>query len=60
MSKKDLITTTTRFKELKDKFNSDLHVAVNTAYISTTEYKITVLIKTMNEMLTLLDEMVKN
>ena len=60
MSKNDLITTTTRFKELKDKFNSDLHAAANTVYGCTTEYKITVLIKTMNEMLTLLDEMVKN
>lgn len=58
INKENFIETTTKFNELKNKFNSDFNFATGT-YLSTTEYRLEVLRNTMNEMLILLDEMVR-
>lgn len=58
INKENFIETTTKFNELKKKFNSQFNITTGT-YLPTTEYRLEVLRNTMNEMLTLLDEMVR-
>lgn len=60
INKEDFIETTTKFNELKKKFNNDMiRMNGNIYYVSATEYKLIVLQDTVNEMLTLLDEMLR-
>lgn len=58
INKENFIETTTKFNELKKRFNSNFNFTTGT-YLSTTEYRLEVLRNTMNDMLTLLDEMVR-
>ena len=58
VNKENFIETTTKFNELKKKFNNNMKVDTG-FHVSTMEHKLLVLQDTMNEMLTLLDEMVR-
>ena len=58
INKENFIETTTKFNELKKRFNRNFNFTTGTC-LSTTEYRLEVLRNTMNDMLTLLDEMVR-
>ena len=61
MNKENLVITTTKFNELRKELNSKFYTELNpmSANMSDTEYKLSVLRMTMDAMLTLLDELVR-
>lgn len=61
MNKENLVVTTTKFNELRKELDSNFNTKLNPvlATMSDTEYKLSVLKMTMDKILTLLDELVR-
>ena len=61
MNKENLVVTTTKFNELRKELDSNFNTKLNPvlATMSDAEYKLSVLKMTIDKMLTLLDELVR-